>query len=64
MVNMCLSYTVYHMTHTVLINMSLKGPPSSSKTLVCGQENIPDTDNSPITKECDDRYVPETTQFT
>uniref|UniRef100_A0A671P5F7 Furry homolog a (Drosophila) n=1 Tax=Sinocyclocheilus anshuiensis TaxID=1608454 RepID=A0A671P5F7_9TELE len=31
------------------------GTTSSSKTMVCGQGNIPDTDDSPITKECDDR---------
>lgn len=36
-----------------------KGPTSSSKAAVAGQENIPDTDDSPVTKECDDRYIPQ-----
>lgn len=36
-----------------------KGPTSISKAAVAGQENIPDTDDSPVTKECDDRYIPQ-----
>ncbi|XP_058655454.1 protein furry homolog isoform X2 [Onychostoma macrolepis] len=45
----------YRFSATSKITTTTSGPPSSSKTLVCGQENIPDTDDSPITKECDDR---------
>ncbi|XP_051719028.1 protein furry homolog isoform X13 [Ctenopharyngodon idella] len=45
----------YRFSATSKITTTTSGPPSSRKTLVCGQENIPDMDNSPITKECDDR---------
>lgn len=36
-----------------------KGPTSNGKAALAGQENIPDTDDSPVTRECDDRYIPQ-----
>ncbi|XP_016429963.1 protein furry homolog [Sinocyclocheilus rhinocerous] len=45
----------YRFSATSKITTTTSGPPSCSKTLVCGQEYIPDTDDSPVTKECDDR---------
>ncbi|XP_057206794.1 protein furry homolog isoform X3 [Triplophysa rosa] len=45
----------YRFSATSKINVTTSGPTSSSKAAIAGQENIPDTDDSPVTKECDDR---------
>nr|XP_055052852.1 protein furry homolog isoform X2 [Misgurnus anguillicaudatus] len=45
----------YRFSATSKINVTSSGPTSISKVLVPGQENIPDTDDSTVTKDCDDR---------
>uniref|UniRef100_A0A3B4BUG3 Furry homolog a (Drosophila) n=2 Tax=Pygocentrus nattereri TaxID=42514 RepID=A0A3B4BUG3_PYGNA len=46
----------YHFSATSKISTVTSGTTSSSNTVVAGQENIPDTDDTKVTKENEDRY--------